>query len=90
MQMIAEALPRLRGLKLRCSNAEHDGVLHHCRGIAPTEGTEILDRSVASLASARTIAEALPRLRGLKYHSTSDAHLTQYSILQRHCPDRGD
>ena len=64
---IAEALPRLRGLKfklLRCAL-----ICRRCiaEALAPVEGTEICN--LMYQRALPMIAEALPRLRGLKLHS---------------------
>ncbi len=78
--IIAEALPRTRGLKfvrLQASKLHH----RYCRGIAPNEGTEI--HSAKSLKTELLIiAEALPRTRGLKFRYPGASKRVRHKIAE--------
>ena len=80
----AEALPRLRGLKVSSFGVFLVGAMR-CRGIAPTEGTESIQWTDITFGLVEA-AEALPRLRGLKAVLLS-TNADRSVALQRHCPD---
>ena len=83
--VIAEALPRLRGLKV-CNLFFNESCYIYCRGIAPIEGTERPPTS-REANCFYYIAEALPRLRGLKVKPCRPYGAKRNMVLQRHCPD---
>ncbi len=76
----------IEGTEIRALCCTQTRDLHNCRGIGPIEGTEIGTQPGTGDGSSIIIAEALARLRVLKYSHTFRCS-QEMQPLQRHWPD---